>query len=285
MDTLILAKHIGCPDPGTSVRVGETTCKSIINRSGIKGVDYAVNPYIGCGHGCIYCYARFMTRWYHPGERWGSFVDVKKNALECMRREAGSRPPGVILFSSVTDAYQPLERKTGLTRSLLEVLAEHDYPVEVLTKSSLVVRDMDILGRFDQAEVGLTLTAMDDGARRVFEPGASTVQERLNALKTFSDQGIDTYAFLGPLLPYISEDRLEELLNALADRVGKVIVDRLNIKAGNWAPIRDALEDHYPDLLPRIKEASAEESPYYDALKVKVVGMLDRRVIPADVVY
>jgi len=267
------------------VRVGETTCKSIINRSGIKGVDYAVNPYIGCGHGCVYCYARFMTRWYHPGERWGSFVDVKKNALECMRREAGSRPPGVILFSSVTDAYQPLERKTGLTRSLLEVLAEHDYPVEVLTKSSLVVRDMDILGRFDQAEVGLTLTAMDDGVRRVFEPGASTVQERLNALKTFSDQGIDTYAFLGPLLPYISEDRLEELLNALADRVGKVIVDRLNIKAGNWAPIRDALEDHYPDLLPRIKEASAEDSPYYEALKGKVVGMLDRRAIPADVVY
>ncbi|MFH0849998.1 MAG: radical SAM protein, partial [Candidatus Bathyarchaeota archaeon] len=151
--------------------------------------------------------------------------------------------------------------------------------------SSLVVRDMDILGRFDQAEVGLTLTAMDDGVRRVFEPGASTVQERLDALKTFSDQGIDTYAFLGPLLPYISEDRLEELLNALADRVGRVIVDRLNIKAGNWAPIRDALEDHYPDLLPRIKEASAEESPYYDALKGKVVGMLDRRVIPADVVY
>jgi len=267
------------------VRAGEAVCKSIINRSGIKGVDYAVNPYIGCGHGCVYCYARFMTRWYHPGERWGSFVDVKKNALECMRREAGSKPAGVILFSSVTDAYQPLEKKTRLTRSLLEVLAEHDYPVEVLTKSSLVVRDLDVLGRLDQAEVGLTVTAMDDGVRRVFEPGASTVEERLDALKAFADQGIGTYAFLGPMLPYVSEDRLEELLNALADRVSRVIVDRLNIKAGNWAPIREALEDHYPDLLPRFKEASAEGSPYYEALKEKVAGMLSRRAIPADVVY
>ena len=267
------------------MRIGETTCKSIINRSGIKGVDYAVNPYVGCGHGCVYCYARFMTRWYHPGERWGSFVDVKKNALERMRREAGSRPPGVILFSSVTDAYQPLERKTGLTRSLLEVLAEHEYPVEVLTKSSLVVRDLDVLGRLDRAEVGLTITAMDDDVRRVFEPGASTVQERLGALKAFADQGVDTYAFLGPMLPYISERGLEELLNALADRVSRVIVDRLNIKAGNWAPIQEALEDNYPDLLPMFREASAEESPYYDALKWKVAGMLGRRAIPADIVY
>ena len=267
------------------MRVGEAACKSIINRSGIKGVDYAVNPYIGCGHGCVYCYARFMTRWYHPGERWGSFVDVKRNALDCMRREAGSKPPGVILFSSVTDAYQPIERKTGLTRSLLEVLAEHDHPVEVLTKSSLVVRDLDLLSRLDQAEVGLTLTSMDDRVRRVFEPAASTVQERLDALKTFSDQGIETYAFLGPLLPYISEDRLEELLNILADRVGRVIVDRLNIKAGNWGPIRETLEDNYPDLLPRFKEASKEGSPYYDALKGRVKGMLDRRGVPADMVY
>jgi len=267
------------------VKVGETTCKSIINRSGIKGVDYAVNPYIGCGHGCVYCYARFMTRWYHPGERWGSFVDVKRNALDCMRREAGEKTPGVILFSSVTDAYQPLERKTRLTRSLLQALTEHDYPVEVLTKSSLVVRDLDILSRLDQAEVGLTLTSMDDGVRRVFEPAASTVQERLDALKVFSDQGIDTYAFLGPLLPYVSEDRLEELLNVLADRVGRVIVDRLNIKAGNWGPIRETLEDHYPDLLPRFKEASADGSPYYDTLKGKVKGMLEKRSIPADLVY
>jgi DNA repair photolyase len=267
------------------VRVGEVTCRGIINRSGIKGVDYAVNPYIGCGHGCVYCYARFMTRWYHQGERWGSFVDVKRNAIDCIRREAGSKPSGVILFSSVTDAYQPLEKRIRLTRGLLEVLVEYDYPVEVLTKSSLVARDLDLLGRFDSVEVGLTLTSINDEVRRIFEPGASTVQERLGALKSFSDQGIDTYAFLGPLLPYLSENRLEELLNSLADSVGRVIVDRLNIKAGNWEVIRKALEDNYPDLLPKFRDACKDESLYYVELKRRVNNMLSRRAVPADFVF
>ena len=212
-------------------------------------------------------------------------MDVKRNAIECMRREVGSKPSGVVLFSSVTDAYQPLEKKTQLTRGLLEVLVEHNYPVEVLTKSSLVVRDMDVLSRFDDVEVGLTLTTMDDGVRRIFEPGASTVQDRLDALKSFADQGIDTYAFLGPLLPYLSEVRLEELLNSLADRVSRVIVDRLNIKAGNWITICETLEDNYPDLLPKFKDASDDASPYYDTLKQKVTRMLERRAIPADYVF
>ena len=113
------------PSYVSAVKIGETSCKSIINKSGIEGVDYAVNPYIGCAHACSYCYARFMTRWYHKNEKWGTFVDVKKNALECMKKEAPRKKPGVILFSSVTDAFQPVEKKTKLTRRLLEILTEY----------------------------------------------------------------------------------------------------------------------------------------------------------------
>jgi len=267
------------------VKIGETTCKGIINKSGIKGVDYAVNPYIGCAHGCTYCYARFMTRWYHPGEKWGSFVDVKKNALECMKREAPGKKPGVILFSSVTDAYQPVEKKTKLTRSLLQVLAEQDLPVEILTKSSLVKRDLDVLGEFTQSEVGLTIISLDDKVRRAFEPGASPIHERLEALELFSDAGIPTFAFLGPLLPHISDEELESLLNSLADKVGRVIVDRLNIKAGNWRTIEETLTAAYPEILPEFKEASKENSQYYEDLRTRVKRLLEERAIPYDIVY
>ena len=117
------------------MKIGETTCRGIMNRSGIEGVDYAINPYIGCGHGCVYCYARFMTRWYHQGEKWGSFVDVKKNAAECLRREAPSVP----------DPYPPVECMYKATRGLLEILKDHPFPVEILTKSSLVQRDLDVI--------------------------------------------------------------------------------------------------------------------------------------------
>jgi len=267
------------------VKIGETTCKTIINTSGIEGVDYAVNPYIGCAHGCTYCYARFMTRWYHQGEKWGTFVDIKKNAVECMEREAPKKKHGVILFSSVTDAYQPIEKKTELTRNLLKVLAEHDLAVEILTKSSLVQRDIDVLSEFTRSEVGLTITGFDDAVRQAFEPGASSIMERIEVLELFSDSGIPTYAFLGPLLPFLSEPQLEELLNILADKVGRVIVDRLNIKAGNWKSIENTVMNLRPEILPNFKEASKEGSSYYDALKNRVRRLLNDRAIPYDIVY
>ena len=267
------------------MKIGETTCKSIINRSGIEGVDYAINPYIGCTHGCTYCYARFMTRWYHKGEKWGTFVDVKRNAPECLAREVDKKRRGTILFSSVTDAYQPAEKKYKITRSLLEKLVGYDFPVEILTKSSLVTRDIDILGEMIQAEVGLTVTSNNEDVRLAFEPRASTTADRLESLKLFSDAGISTYAFLGPLLPILSEPDLEELLNTLADRVGRVIVDRLNIKAGNWKNIEATLMAHYPDIHDRFKEASKEPSDYYRELRSKVRRMLDERAIPHDILF
>ncbi len=267
------------------MKIGETTCKSIINSSGIKGVDYAVNPYIGCAHACTYCYAKFMTRWYHKGEKWGSFVDVKKNAKECLLKDVEKRRKGVILLSSVTDPYQPAEKSYGITRSLLEVLVDYDFPVEVLTKSSLVTRDLDLLGRFDEVEVGLTVTAFDEKVRRAFEPGASPIQERLDALKLFSDAGILTYAFLGPLLPYVSEVGFDALLNRLAESVSRVIVDRLNIKVGNWRDIEATLEKHYPEMLDEFKEASKASSVYYDSLRGKIKRMLDERAIPHDILF
>jgi DNA repair photolyase len=226
-----------------------------------------------------------MTRWYHKGEKWGSFVDVKKNAVKCLNKEVDKRRKGVILFSSVTDAYQPVEKKYKITRSLLEGLVDHDFPVDILTKSSLVTRDIDVLEKFDQAEVGLTVTSFDEKVRRAFEPGASPVRERLDALKLFSDAGIPTYAFLGPLLPFISEPDLEQLLNMLADRVGRVLVDRLNIKAGNWKNIEGTLIEHYPEILDDFKKASKEPSEYYDGLRVKVRRMLDERAIPVDMLF
>ncbi|MBN2335052.1 radical SAM protein [Candidatus Bathyarchaeota archaeon] len=267
------------------MNIGETTCKGIMNKSGIQGVEYAINPYIGCGHGCVYCYARFMTRWYHRGEKWGTFVDVKKNAVECLRREAPRKPHGIVLLSSVTDPYQPVEKTFKATRMILEALLDYRFPVEILTKSSLVTRDIDVIGELSEAEVGLTVTCIDESVRRVFEPGASPVQERLSALEAFNDIGVPTYAFLGPLLPYLVDEQLEELLNGVADKVSRVIVDRLNIKAGNWGPIKLALEDNYPDMTEKIKVASRDDSPYYDELGRKARLLLDKRAISADILF
>jgi len=267
------------------VRVGERLCRTIMGRSGIGSVDYAVNPYLGCEHGCVYCYARFMSRMGHAGEEWGSFVDAKVNALERLRAEVPRRRRGVVLLSSVTDPYQPLERRYGLTRGALQILLEHQFPVLVQTKSDLVLRDIDLLGRFDDCEVGFTLTTIDDAVRRVFEPRASPVQARLAALRKLSEAGLETYAFLGPMLPYLSEEDLGDLLDELAECVGRVIVDRLNIKYGNLSSIRLALSRHYPDLQPMFESALSTGSLYYERLKRKVTLMCGERGIPFDVLF
>ena len=190
-----------------------------------------------------------------------------------------------MLLSSVTDAYQPLECKYKLTRGALEVLLDYGYRVDILTKSDLVIRDMDLIKRFDEIEVGFTVTSLDDSVRRAFEPGASNIPARLEALKKFSDEGVQTYAFLGPMLPYLSEERLEELLNVLADRVNRLLVDRLNIKCGNMPDIKGVLGNSYPDLAPMFEAALKPDSNYYPDLKLKILRLCRKRSIPVEIIF
>jgi DNA repair photolyase len=267
------------------VRIGEVLCKTIMGRSGIGGVDYSINPYLGCAHGCVYCYARFMRRMGHKGEDWGTFVDVKVNALERLMDEAPKRRIGKVLLSSVTDPYQPLERKYQLTRGVLEILVDHQFPVSILTKSDLVLRDVELIKKLDTVEVGFTITTRDNRVREAFEPGSSSVEARLAALREMSDEGIPTWVFIGPVLPYLTEESLEPLLDEFAGCVNRVIVDRLNIKAGNMPSIRRALNYHYPDLKPLFESALKSDSDYYRKFRERVEGMCRRRSIPYEVIY
>ena len=267
------------------VRVGEIMCKTLMGKSGIGSVEYAINPYLGCQHGCVYCYATFMRRMGHPGEEWGSFVDVKVNALERLMVEAAKKRKDVVLLSSVTDPYQPLEREREITRGCLEILLEHQFPVSILTKSDLVLRDIDLLKEFDSCQVGFTVTAHDDRVREAFEPGASPVGARLEAIRRLSDEGVVTYAFLGPMLPYLSEEGLEELLDELAANVSHLLVDRLNVKSGNMTAVRRALSESYPDIQPIFEAALKNSSKYYPSLKRKMRGLCDLRGIPYDIIF
>jgi DNA repair photolyase len=226
-----------------------------------------------------------MRRMGHKGEAWGSFVDAKVNALERLRAEAPRRRKGKVLLSSVTDPYQPLERKYELTRGALQILLEHQFPISILTKSDLILRDVDIIRKFDVCEVGFTITAFDDDVRSAFEPGASPVEARLAALKELSAEGISTWAFIGPVLPYLTDEGIERLLNELAGSVNHIIVDRLNVKSGNMPDIRRVLTERYPDLKPLFESALRDESEYYTVFKRKVTGLCLRRSIPCEIVY
>ena len=205
------------------INIREVQAKSILNKSKIH--DYCLNPYTGCQVNCRYCYARlFMRRYSGHNEPWGSFVDVKINAPELLRKQVVRAKRGTVWLSSVCDPYQPLEEKYRLTRQCLAILAEARFPVAIQTKMTLILRDLDIIERFDEVEVGMTLTTDDEGIARMFEPGASPVGERIAALEKIHSRGIRTFAFVGPLLP----GGPEGLISALAGRVDKILVDRMN---------------------------------------------------------
>ncbi|NTV57847.1 MAG: radical SAM protein [Deltaproteobacteria bacterium] len=203
--------------------VKETQAKSILNKSQI--FDYCVNPYTGCQVNCRYCYARlFMKRYSGHKEAWGEFVDVKINAPEVLRKQLQRAKRGTAWISSVCDPYQPLEAKYELTRRCLKELLEKQFPVNIQTKSKLVLRDMDLLKDFKEIEVGFTITTNDEKIAGFFEPGAASVADRMKALERIHSSGIKTFAFIGPLLP----GDPEKLVADLDGSVDRVFIDRMN---------------------------------------------------------
>jgi DNA repair photolyase len=162
------------------MKIREIKAKSVLSKSQVY--DYALNPYVGCEHGCLYCYAKFMKRFTGHGERWGEFVDVKINAPELLAHEVKKKRGGRVWISGVCDPYQPLEKRYMLTKRCLDILMDNGWPFTVQTKSSLVLRDIGTLKRSKDAEVGFTITTADEKMRRKFEPGAPPLKKRIEAL-------------------------------------------------------------------------------------------------------
>ncbi|MCX6815216.1 MAG: radical SAM protein [Candidatus Aenigmarchaeota archaeon] len=258
----------------TSLKVKEVQCKSALSPCGLPEFAYSINPYTGCAHGCVYCYARFMCRYGgHAGEEWGSFVDVKTNSPQIARKDLTKNKPGRIFLSSVTDCYQPLENKYQLTQKILGAIKDYGYPVCIQTKSSLVQRDLKIISGVKSCDFGMTVCFEDDKTRQSMEPNASPIDDRLKTLKTFSEVGVKTFAFFGPVMPGISDKNLPELFSKFADsEVKEVIVDRLNIKCGNLQPILKAIKEHYPELLGKYQElfVGGGDRAYYSRLKPEI---------------
>ncbi len=218
----------------------EVQSKTILSASQVY--PYVINPYIGCQHNCSYCYARFMKRFTGHTEPWGQFVDVKIQAPDLLRREITRRKPGRVWISGVCDPYQPLEAKYRLTRQCLEILSQHGWPVTVQTRSPLVLRDIDILKEGKDFEAGLSVPTADDGIRKLFEPSAPPIKERVRALSELHRAGIRTYAMIAPMLP-----GAEGLAEILAGKVDSVIFDRMNYHYADWVYRKYGLEDKLAD--------------------------------------
>lgn len=194
----------------------------------------------------------------HSNEKWGTFVDVKINGPKILRKRLSRNPKkGVALVGSVTDAYQPLEKRYEITRGIIKALVDYQFPFSVLTKSDLVLRDLELLRQHEDCSVGLTITTLDERIRRDFEPYSSPSKKRVDALKVLHENGIRTYVFIGPILPHLTDVR--SIVANVHRYVDEVWAETLNIKCGNWMDIEAVLRKNYPRLIPTFKKTVLSE--------------------------
>ena len=194
------------------------------NQSPDVGFEYSINPYRGCEHGCIYCYARPTHEYlgFSAGLDFESKILVKKDAPALLRKALMSPrwKPQVIAMSGVTDPYQPAERRLRVTRGCLEVLAEFRNPVAIVTKNHLVTRDVDLLGELASvgaAAVNVSVTSLRPEVQRVMEPRTSTPARRLEAIRTLSEAGIPVRVMVAPVVPGLTDEEVPAIVRAAAD--------------------------------------------------------------------
>ena len=242
--------------------------KSVITRNNSPDVGFetSLNPYRGCEHGCIYCYARPTHEYLglSAGLDFESKIMVKTNAPELLRAELESThwQAQTLVMSGVTDPYQPIERKLGITRGCLEVLAKFRNPVAVITKNRLVTRDIDILSdlaAFNAVAVNISVTSLDSNLQRVLEPRTSPPQARLDAVRQLRSAGIPTGVMVAPIIPGLTDHEVPKVLDACAKAGAQFAAYTIVRLPWAVAPLFEHwLEEHFPDrkekVLGRIRD-------------------------------
>lgn len=264
------------------IAIAEKTVSQILTRSKLPGASFCINPYIGCSHRCLYCYARFMRRFTGHSEAWGTFIDVKINAPKLIRDDLRRvKRRGEVLIGSVCDAYQGVERTYKITRAIITELHAAQFPFSILTKSDLVLRDIDLLSKAN-CTVGFSIATLDDTVRRHFEPGAPSIARRLEALRTLHAAGISTYVFIGPILPGLTNP--EAIIAECASMVDNVWAETLNLRCG----IRQAMEaiyaTHYPDAIPSEHLMSLSTNEWHQ-LKSTITATCQRMDLPLQGIF
>lgn len=261
-------RGIGVPSPAPARRIMIISTKptaDYLTKSRLPASDYVINPYTGCPHGCKYCYAAFMRRFTGHKEPWGEFIDVKlcEKPINVQKLEGKS-----VFLSSVTDCYNPLEAEYRLTRSILEQLLKADCSVGISTKSSLILRDLDILTQFKNLTVSVSVNTLDEGFRADMDR-ASPIAERLRTLKALHENGVRAILFMSPIFPYITD--FKAIIEASRTFTDEYWFENLNLRGGFKKEIMDYVALKYPQYFEEYRRIyNRGDSLYWQALAEEI---------------
>lgn len=226
------------------IKISDVAVKSVLTRSNLPVADYSVNPYVGCAHGCKYCYASFMKRFTGHPEPWGTFVDVKHwPDIRNPKRYAGKE----LFIGSVCDPYQPLEETACRTRALLEQMQGSGCSISIATKSDLVLRDLDLIRTFPRARVSWSINTLDEAFKDDMDRAVS-IERRLAAMKAFYEAGVRTTCFISPIFPGITD--VPAIIRRARSQCHLIWLENLNLRGGYKQTILDYIADRHPELTP-----------------------------------
>lgn len=241
--------------------IKEINAKNVITKTDIPVCDYAVNPYVGCTHGCKYCYASFMKQFTNHPEPWGEFLDVKYwPEIRKPEKYAGKE----LFFGTVTDPYNPQEEQYRRTRSLLEQLQGSGVKITIQTKSDLVLRDIDLLRSFSDIRVGFSINTLDEAFRADMDKAVS-IERRLATMKALHEAGIRTTCFISPIFPALTD--VPAIIDRVKGQCQLVWLENLNLRGSYKTVILDYIKEKYPRLFPLYREIYQDGNrSYWEAL-------------------
>lgn len=256
------------------------THERIIEPCTLEYYNYEITPYFGCEHNCYYCYAQNKSE-----VDWENEVGIHKNLDIRLQEELSLLEPQVIYIAGDSDPYQPAEKGYKQTRKILELLVERNFSVSILTKSNLVIRDIDLLRNMHDASVGISIAFQDDSIRKLFEENTIPIDDRINALTKLKEEGLETYVLICPVMPFITD--VEILINKVYDFADTIWIYRLEMKSErdkNWQKIKPILEQSFPSIFNKFREiVFSSQHTYWKQLNKKLENIRIKEKIDLEI--
>ena len=245
----------------------EVVVKDLVTKSNLPASDYVINPYVGCPHGCRYCYACFMKRFTNHSEPWGSFIDIKRCDKPISKKKLQGKS---VFLSSVTDCYNPFEEKYENTRKILEQLISIDCELNISTKSQLILRDIDLLKQCKNLKVSVSVNTLDEQFKSDMDR-ASSIGKRLETIETLHENGIYTVLFMSPIFPGITD--YKEIIVKTHRFVDEYWFENLNLRGSYKQDILSYIKNAYPQLVELYDEIYVKGNMgFWNNLAVEIEG-------------
>ena len=230
------------------MKIKEINVHDYLTKSNLPSSDYVINPYVGCSHGCRYCYASFMKRFTGHEEIWGEFVDIKKCDKKINLNKISKKN---VFLSSVTDCYNEVEEKYHITRSILEQLIHSDCYLSISTKSKLILRDIDLLKQIQNLTVSMSINTLNEKFKNDMD-NASSIKDRLKTLQKLHENGIYTVLFMSPIFPYITE--WKKIIEISKEYIDEYWFENLNLRGSYKKDVLDYIKQNYNEFYPEYIE-------------------------------